>query len=107
MYRNKTLNMKNHALLLIASLAVLTSSVSAASNQSQTETVVLPTYVVTAPRYLPAEQQINASLKEFTKQALTPMIITPDTNSLKAQSAQHQQLAEASRATHAARIAKS
>jgi hypothetical protein len=104
---NKTLNMKNNALLLLASLAVLTSSVSAASNQSPTETVVLPTYVVTAPRYLPAEQQINASLKEFTSQALTPLIITPDLGSLKAQTAQHQQLAEAARVTHAAHLAKS
>jgi hypothetical protein len=107
MYRNKTLNMKTHALLFIASLAVLTSSVSAASNQTESEMVVLPTYVVTAPRALPAEQQINASLKEFTRQALAPLVIAPDMNSLKALSAQHQQLAEASRATHVAHIAKS
>ena len=107
MYRSKTLNMKNNALLLIASLAVLTSSVSAASNQTESEMVVLPTYVVTAPRTLPVEQQINDSLKKFAQQALAPLTIAPDMNSLKAQSAQHQQLAEASRATKAAHLAKS
>lgn len=107
MYRNKTLTMKNNTLLLLASLAVLTSSVSAAANQTEPEMVVLPTYVVTAPRTLPAEQQINASLKEFTRQALAPLTIAPDMSALKAQSASHQQLAEAARATKAAHVAKS
>lgn len=107
MYRNKTLNMKNNALLFIASLAVLASSVSAASNQTESEMVVLPTYVVTAPRTLPVEQQINASLKEFSQQALAPLVIAPDMSSLKALSAQHQQLAATSRATKVAHIAKS
>jgi hypothetical protein len=41
------------------------------------------------------------------QQALAPLAIAPDMSSLKAQSAQHQQLAEASRATKAAHIAKS
>jgi hypothetical protein len=107
MYRSKTLTMKNHTLILLASLAVLASSVSAASNQTEPDMVVLPTYVVTAPRYLPAEQQINASLMEFTKQALTPLTIAPDMSALKAQSASHQQLAEAARTTKAAHVAKS
>jgi len=107
MYRSKTLNMKTNSLLLIASLAVLASSVSAASNQTESEMVVLPTYVVTAPRTLPVEQQINASLKEFAQQALAPLVIAPDMSSLKAQTASHQQLAEASRATKAAHLAKS
>ena len=107
MYRNKTLHMKTSSLLLIASLAVLASSVSAASNQTESEMVVLPTYVVTAPRTLPVEQQINARLKEFAQQALAPLVIAPDMSSLKAQTTSHQQLAEASRATKAAHIAKS
>jgi hypothetical protein len=107
MYRNKTLNMKNNALLLLSSLAVLASCVSAASIQPPSETVVLPTYVVTAPRTLPVEQQINDSLKEFARQALAPLAVAPDMSSLKAQTASHQQLAEASRATKAAHLAKS
>lgn len=107
MYRSKTLNMKTNTLLLLASLAVLTSSASAASYQTESEMVVLPTYVVTAPRSLPAEQQINASLKEFSRQALAPLAIAPDMSVLKAQSAQPQQLAEAARATKAAHLAKS
>lgn len=107
MYRNKTLNMKTHAFLLIASLAVLASSASAASNQTESELVVLPTYVVTAPRHLSAEQRINASLKEFSKQALAPMVIAPDMSALKVQTFQHKQLAEAARLTHVVHIAKS
>lgn len=107
MYRNKTLNMKTHALLLIASLAVLASSASAASNQTESELVVLPTYVVTAPRHQAAEQRINASLNEFSEQALAPMVIAPEMSTLKAQSFQRKHLAEAARLTHVVHIAKS
>lgn len=107
MYRNKTLNMKTHALLLIASLAVLASNASAASNQTESELVVLPTYVVTAPRHQAAEQRINASLKELSEQASAPLVIVPDMSALKAQTFQHKQLAEASRLAPAVHIAKS
>ncbi len=98
--------MKTNSLLFIASLAVLTSSVSAASNQTESESVVLPTYVVTAPRYLPVEQQINASLKEFTRQAGAPVILTPELTGLKAEAARHNPLAN-TRTPQPAHLAKS
>ena len=99
--------MKTNTLLLLASLAVLTSSASAASNQSESPTVVLPTYVVTAPRYLPVEQQINASLKEFSQQAGRPMAIAPELTLVKARTARHNPMADAARAPRAVLIAKS
>ena len=69
--------MKNNHLLILASLAVLASSASAAQSQSESELIVLPTYVVSAPRYSAAEQQINASLSELRRQAhVVPVIIT-------------------------------
>jgi len=85
--------MKTNSLLFIASLTVLTSSVSAASDQTEPASIVLPTYVVTAPRYLPVEQQINASLKEFSRQAGAPMAIAPELSQPKAEAAQHNPLA--------------
>lgn len=99
--------MKKITLLLIASLAVLTTGASAASSQTNPDMVVLPTYVVTSPRYLPVEQQINASLKEFSRQASAPMVIAPELGSLKVQSAGRSPLAEASRVPVAGRLAKS
>lgn len=99
--------MKNNSLLFLASLAVLATSASAASNQSESATVVLPTYVVTAPRHLPAEQRINASLEEFRQQALAPIAIDPELGLFNAHTAQPQQLAAANRAHLAGRIAKS
>lgn len=73
-------------LLLLASLAVLASSASAA--QSQSELVVLTTYVVQAPRYQPAEQQVNASLEVLRQQACTPAVISLELPALKAHMAQ-------------------
>ncbi len=107
MYRSKTLNMKTHSLLFIASLAVLASSASAASNQTQPEVLVLPTYVVTSPRHSTVEQKIDASLKEFREQALVPMTIAPEVGLLLSQTSQHKQLANAARTHQPGRIAKS
>jgi hypothetical protein len=59
--------MKTKTLLILASLAVLATSARAAS--TQTETVVLPTYVVAAPRELPVDHRINTSLAELRQQA--------------------------------------
>lgn len=74
---NQSSNMKNNPLLFLASLAVLASSASAAQNQTESELIVLPTYVVSAPRYSAVEQQINASLNELRRQAhVVPVIIT-------------------------------
>jgi hypothetical protein len=99
--------MKMTSLLFIASLAALTSGANAASSQLQAEPVVLPTYVVTAPRYLPVEQQINASLKELSQRATVPVAIAPELASLKAQATQHNPLAAAKLVPAAVRIAKS
>jgi hypothetical protein len=74
--------MKTNAILLLASLAVLTSAASAASNQTNVTVLVLPTYVVTAPRDPSPEQQIKARLHEFRQQALAPITIVPDLNLL-------------------------
>ena len=74
---NQSSLMKNNPLLILASLAALASSASAAQSQSESELIVLPIYVVSAPRYSAAEQQINASLSELRRQAhLVPVIIT-------------------------------
>jgi hypothetical protein len=72
--------MKTNALLLLARLAMLTSAASAASNQIDATVLVLPTYVVTAPRDQSPEQQIKASLDEFRQQAHTAIAIVPDLN---------------------------
>lgn len=99
--------MKKISLLFIASLAVLTSGASAASSHSSSEPVVLPTYVVTAPRYLPVELQINASLKELSQLADVTVTIAPELTSLKAEAMQHNPLAGIKLAPLAGRIAKS
>jgi opacity protein-like surface antigen len=78
--------MKTNSLLLLASLAVLASSASAASvNQTDSDVIVLPTYSVSAPRYLPVEQQINASLNELRQQAQAPAVIASELPMLKGQ----------------------
>ncbi|HEY8993613.1 MAG TPA: hypothetical protein VIM71_02925 [Lacunisphaera sp.] len=99
--------MKTNSLLLLASLAVLTSTASAASNQTDPNVLALPTYVVTAPRYQPAEQQIKVRLEEFRQQALTPMAITPELNLLTSRAAPAVKLANTAGTPVAARIAKS
>jgi hypothetical protein len=98
--------MKTNTLLFIASLAVLTTGASAASNQNESDIVVLPTYVVSTPRYLPVEREINASLKELSQQAGAPQAIAPELTVLK-QAATRNPLAEASRIPAPMHIAKS
>ena len=97
--------MKTNTLLFLASLAVLATNASAA--QSQPEPVVLSTYVVETTRYLPAEQQINASLNELRQQAHTPVVICPEFAALKAQVKQDPKFVQAERNVKAARVAKS
>jgi hypothetical protein len=97
--------MKTNTLLLLASLAVLVTSARAA--QSPTEPVVLPTYVVEAPRYLPAEQRINASLNELRQHAHEPVVISPDFPALKAQVKPNPGFVQMAADPKAARIAKS
>ncbi len=76
--------MKTKTLLLLASLAVLTTGASAAQYLPESETVVLPTYTIEAPRYLPLEKQINASLDEVRQLAKTPAAIPTECGALKA-----------------------
>ena len=97
--------MKTNTLLLLASLAVLATNASAA--QSQPEPVVLPVYVVEAPRYLPAEQRINASLNELRQQAHTPAVICPELAALKAQVVQSPKFVQVAKDAKATRVAKS
>ena len=68
--------MKTNTLLFIASLAVLATS--AAASQTESDLVVLPTYVVTAPRQQVIEQRIEASLNELRQQAHLPLINVTD-----------------------------
>ena len=99
--------MKTNSLLLLASLAVLTSTVSAAANQTDASILVLPTYVVKAPRVQSAEQTIKARLNEFRQQALTPMAIVPELNLLNERNAPAVKVAVGSRAAVVTSVAKS
>ena len=73
----------NKNFLLIATLAGLASTACAASSQTAAEVYVLPSYVVTASRELPAERKITASLAELRKAAKVPVAIAPELNLLK------------------------
>jgi hypothetical protein len=92
-------------LLLLASLAVLASSASAA--QSPPELVVLPTYVVQAPRYQPAEQQVKANLNALRSQASSPVVICLELPALKARVTHPGAWSQAAQSAGTARIAKS
>lgn len=60
--------MKLNPALIIASFATLVTIASAAQSQIDSELVVMPAYVVTAPRHQAIEQRINASLDELRQQ---------------------------------------
>lgn len=85
--------------LLIATFAGLAFTASAAaSDQATNDTFVLPTYVVTAPRYQPAEVMVNARLKEMQSNAQDRLATLPAPllPSLKPRaSISHSQLAQA------------
>lgn len=99
--------MKTNSLLLIASLAVLTSTASAAANQTDRSILILSTYVVTAPRMQSAEQQIKARLDEFRQQALAPMAIVPELNLLSGRTAPAIKLVNSNRTPAVQVVAKS
>lgn len=99
--------MKTNSLLLLASFAVLASTASAASTQTKANILVLPTYVVTAPRYQPAEQKIKVRLDEFRQQSLAPMAIVPDLNLLNSRVVPVIKLVNTGRIPVVASIAKS
>lgn len=77
--------MKNNSLFALILLAVLASNTGAAPNQLQPEPVVLPTYVVNAPRLALAEQRVNASLNALRAKAGRPTIISLELPALKTQ----------------------
>lgn len=77
--------MKKNSLLSLALLAVLITSAQAAHPQLRTEPIVLPTYVVEAPRLQRAEQRVHTSLNELRALASRPTAIPVDLSTLKAQ----------------------
>ncbi len=81
--------------LIIATLAGLSTIASAASSATHSDVVVLPTYVVTVPRYEAAEQQIRTSLNELRHQPLLAQALTPDFSEL------HKHVAPATRVAQA------
>ena len=74
--------MKTKTLLLLASIAVLTTIARASSTDN--DVVVLPTYTVEAPRYTAVEKQINASLDEVRQLAKAPLAVPAECAALKA-----------------------
>ena len=75
--------MNTKTLALLASLVVLTTVARAAQTSLETEMVVLPTYTVEAPRYTPAERQVNASLAELRAQAKAALTVPAESPALK------------------------
>jgi len=83
--------------LLLAGLVALTATANADQSPADPSVIVLPTYVVLAPRQLPAEQQINSSLNELRQQAKAPVFITAELPLFKGYFAQQANVARASR----------
>ena len=98
--------MKTNTLALLASLAVLVTSAGAAQSQPQLNVVVLPTYTVSAPRYLPAEKKVNASLDEMRQQAQAPAFVATELSVFKAMVVPHDVLERAAQDAKAFRFAK-
>ncbi len=98
--------MKTKALLFIASLAVLTTVASAAESQTESEVFVLPTYVVTAPRYSPVEQRINASLEDLRRQANDPVVNAAELCAAKAIALPSPETVRSARSGKATRVAQ-
>lgn len=74
--------MKNIFFILL-SAAGLATFASAASSPSPSEVYQLPTYVVTAPRFEPAEQKVRAGLEAFVRQAEIRKALAPDLEALR------------------------
>jgi hypothetical protein len=99
--------MKNNSLLLLASLAVLATSASAAQSRIESEMLVLPAYVVAAPRHQLVERHINAGLNKLRQQAHAPLTVAPEFSALKAQVRQDSGIARAAQDAKIVRVAKS
>ena len=98
--------MKTTTLLLLASLAVLSTSARAASSPTENDVVVLPTYVVETPRYLTVEKEVNASLEEMRNLAKVPITVPAAYPALKAAVNQDSMVALKSRTEKTVHIAK-
>jgi hypothetical protein len=96
--------MKTNTLLVLASLAVLATSASAASSPTVSDVVVLPTLVVKAPRYLPLEERINASLNELRQRARVPVTLAAEPTALEAQVKLDARAAQDARGTRVAKL---
>ena len=68
--------MKIKNLFFLATLGLLVSGACAAQLPLAADIIVLPTYVVSAPRYLPFEKQMKANLREICLRAHTPLAVT-------------------------------
>jgi hypothetical protein len=98
--------MKTKSLILLASLAVLAISARAAQNRAEAAAVVLPAYEVSAPRYQPAEQQVNASLNELRRSVHAPACIAPVLPMFEDRAGPTVALSQAARDTKVVHIAK-
>ena len=104
----KNFLMKNNSLFALILLAVLAARAQAAEARSEADLVVLPTYVIQAPRYQPAEELVNASLNELRQQAHRSVpIIALELPVLKARVVQPAALARAMLDQKVLRLAKS
>ena len=83
--------MKTNAFLFLAALGLVlsTRSLAAAQPRLEAEVIVLPTFVVTVPRYQPFEKQMQTNLNEIRQQAHTP--VTATLALLLSQSQSHEQ----------------
>jgi len=98
--------MKTNTLLFLASFVVLATSARAAQSQSDNRVVILPTYEVNAPRYLPAEKKVNASLDALRQQAHEPAVVAAEITVLKDLAMQPGELERAARDVRTVRLAK-
>ena len=78
------------SVLLFATFAFVVTNGNAAEKQIEPDIVVLPTYVVTVPRYLPFEKEIKANLAEAAHRARTTLAITAELPSLKTEGVSHE-----------------
>ena len=85
--------MKTKSFLLLAAFAAFASAAFAAPEPLDTPTVVLPEYIVSAPRFTPAQKKINTSLAEFRQQAAATPEITVELPAIHAQVGQNAKVA--------------
>jgi outer membrane cobalamin receptor len=86
--------MKTKSFLLLATIAALLTNVGTAQSNDTSDVLVLPKFVVTAPRHTDAEKQVNANLADLRAQADINAMLSRDLPYIKAptlaESAAHQ-----------------